>query len=106
MDSFLFVLAIGGDGAPGSGTSIFVSFLNCGKRVASSSENFLLFGENVEENSEVVRNFISKLISDIESKVFEIGSIRVEFKLGELPNDMKMLSFFNIFIDFCKCFTA
>ena len=95
-DSFLFVLAIGGDGAPGSGTTVLVSFLNCGKRVASSSENFLLFGGNVEENSAAVRNFFSKLTNDVkylESAVFEINNIKVEFKLGELPNDMKMLSF-------------
>ena len=44
--------------------SIVVSFLNCGKRVASSLENFLLFGANLEEHSESMRNFISKLISD------------------------------------------
>ena len=48
----------------------------------------------------VVNNFFKILIKDIrllESKVFEIttsaGVGKVEFKLRELPNDMKMLAF-------------
>ena len=92
----LFVLAIGGDGAPGTGTAFLVSFLNCGKRIASSSENFLLFGANVEENCSLVKLFVKKLadITYLESKVHEIKKVKVEFMLGELPNDLtKMLSF-------------
>ena len=95
-ESILLVLAVGGDGAPGSGTAFLVSFLNCGQRISSSSENYLLFGANVEENSPIVISFLKKLTADIsflESTVFEINNRKVEFKLGELPNDMKMLSF-------------
>ena len=95
-ESFLFVLSIGGDGAPGSGTAFLVSFLNCGKRIASSAENFLLFGANVDETSDLVKLYLKELVSDLhylESKVFDINGIKVEFVVGELPNDMKMLSF-------------
>ena len=98
--SFLFVMAVGGDGAPSSGTVFLVSFLNVATRLASSSENFLVFGANVPENSNVVRRYVLKLVSDIqflESKPFDVnvnGKItKVEFMLGELPNDMKMLCF-------------
>ena len=92
-DSFHFVLLIGGDGAPGSGTAFLASFLNCGKRIASSAENFLLFGANVEETSDLVKLYLKELVSDLnylESKVFDINGIKVEFTVGELPNDMKM----------------
>jgi len=65
MESFLFVLAIGGDGAPGTGTSFLVSFLNCGQRIASSAENFLLFGANVDESAPVVSAFLKKLLVDL-----------------------------------------
>ena len=96
QESFLFVLAIGGNGAPGSGTSFLVSFLNVAQRIASSAENFLLFGANVEETSRLIRAFVLKLVADIkclESQVFKIASIKVEFKFDELPNDMKILAF-------------
>lgn len=43
-DSKLFLIAIGGDEAPSTGTTFLISFLNVGKRIASSSENFLIFG--------------------------------------------------------------
>lgn len=72
---FTFHFANKGDGAPGSGTSILVTFVNVGKRIASSKENFLLFGGNVDETSLPVINFFSKLIIDIkylESQVFDI----------------------------------
>ena len=45
--SFLFLFSIGGDEAPSSGTTFLVSFINAGKRVCSSFENFLIFGGNV-----------------------------------------------------------
>ena len=92
----VFVMALGGDAAPISGTSILVSFLNCSERVASSFENFLLFGANVEEDAEAVKVYFKKLIADIkylESKQFEVKDTKVEFQLGELPNDLKMLAF-------------
>ena len=98
--SKLFVVSIGGDGAPGSGTVFLASFLNVAKRVASSSENFLIFGANVAENSKLVRRYVLKLFNDIkylESNVFTtsvIGDeVKIEFCLGELPNDLKMLCF-------------
>ena len=96
LDSFMFVLALGGDGAPGTGTSFLISFLNIGQRVASSSENFLLFGANVDESSMVVSAFVRKLEIDLqilEKTVFDVKGRKVEFKVGELPNDMKMLAF-------------
>ncbi|CAB3982880.1 Hypothetical predicted protein [Paramuricea clavata] len=67
-----FLVAFGGDGCPFGKTetacSFLVSFLNTGKRVASSGDNFLVFGGNVEESSPVVKN------------------------MHKLPNDMKMLA--------------
>ena len=45
--STLFLMAIGGNEAPAVGTSYLISFLNAGKRIASSAENFMLFGANV-----------------------------------------------------------
>jgi len=47
------------------------------ERVASSSENFLLFGANVDETCSLVKAYFTKLVADI----------------GEMPNDLKMLSF-------------
>ena len=61
-DSFLFALAIGGDGAPAIGMTILVSILNVGERLPSSKEQFLLFGGNVEENSDAVVNFLKILV--------------------------------------------
>jgi len=98
--STLFNLAIGEDGAPATGCTFLVSFINVGQRIASSSENFLLFGGNVDESSLPVRNFIKKMVIDLrylESQVFEVlvDNIphKIEFTLSELPNDMKMLCF-------------
>ena len=63
----------------------------------SSTENYLVFGANVDECSVVARRFVAVAIKDIsylESQVFEIhlGKERtlVELFLGELPNDMQM----------------
>lgn len=99
-DSILFAMALGGDGAPGTGTSILLSFLNVAHRIASSAENYLLFGANVSETATVVRRYIYDLIKDVkylESKVHSMNvnekDYKIEFKLSELPNDMKMLCF-------------
>ena len=99
-DSFLFALAIGGDGAPAVGLTILVSFLNVGERLPSSKEQFLLFGGDVEENSSVVEKILSLQVKDLkylESNVFEIEretkKVKIEFKITKLPNCMKMLSF-------------
>ena len=72
--------------------TILVSFLNVGKRLPSSIEQFLLFGENVEENSNADENFLYLLLKDLkylESKVFEVENAPKKV----LPNGMKMLSF-------------
>ena len=94
-----FLVAFGGDGCPfgksETACSFLVSFLNTGKRVASSSDNFLVFGGNVEENSLVVKKYaqyVYKQIADLEGKVFEICDFHVTFHFEELPNDMKMLA--------------
>ena len=98
-DSFLFVLAFGGDGAPSCGLSFLVSFINVSRRITSSSENFLIFGCDADECSESQR-FILKVMSDIKALEGEVFILyvrgvckKVEFKLGELPNDMKFLGF-------------
>ena len=58
-----FLLRLGGDGCPfgknESACSFLISFLNVGKRVASSSDNFLVFGGNVEETSLTVKKYIN-----------------------------------------------
>ena len=56
----LFLLAFGGDGAPGVGTVFSVSFLNIGKRILSSSGTFMLFGADVEDSSLPSRCFALK----------------------------------------------
>ena len=99
-NSFLFLISFDGDGAPGVGTIFNVSFLIVGKCILSSSETFMVFGGDVEENSLIVKRFVEKAIEDfiyLESTVFLVSvdteNVKVEFKLAELPNDMKMLSF-------------
>ena len=98
--STLFLLSVGGDEAPLSGTTFLLSFINVGRRICSSYNNFLIFGVNVKENGEVVRRYLKKFHDDIrylESKVFEVNvdgnSIKVEFQLELVPNDMKMMCF-------------
>ena len=94
-----FLVAFGGDGCPfgknESACSFLISFLNVGKRVASSSDNFLVFGANIEESSIIVKRYVQsvcKQIADLEGKVFEINGLHVNFQFQELPNDMKMLA--------------
>ena len=94
-----FLVAFGGDRCPfgksETACSFLVSFLNTGKRVASSSDNFLVFGANVEESSLVVKKYapyVYKQIAELEGKVFEICGFHVTFRFEELPNDMKMLA--------------
>ena len=71
-------------------------FLNVGEGLPSSKEQFLLFGGDYEESSNVVYNFFKILIKDVrflESKVFEITASDGVRKVAELPYDMKMLAF-------------
>jgi len=64
-NSLLFVIGLGGDGAPGVGMAILISFLNVAKRIASSSENFLLFGANVSETATIVKRYFQELMVDV-----------------------------------------
>lgn len=62
-----------------------------GKRDASCSDNFLVFGANVEESSVIVRRYVQsvcKQIVDLEGKIYEIIDLHVTFHFEELPNDM------------------
>ena len=75
-------------------------FVNCGSRVASPEENFLLFGANCSEDCEVARRFINILMQqmkEVEGTSYivvvngEEKCVQFEFEL--LPNDMKYLAF-------------
>ena len=99
-----FKVAIGGDGAPfgkdDQALAWLVSFLNCGKRVCSSEENFLLLGANCSEDCEPVRRYVTMLkeqMTEIEGKTYPIQfdgkEIVLSFKFELLPNDMKYLAF-------------
>ncbi|KXJ10774.1 hypothetical protein AC249_AIPGENE5510 [Exaiptasia diaphana] len=104
-DTCTFYVAIGGDGAPcgkdDTAVAWLVSILNIGQRVLSSSENFLLFGANCNENCLPVRRFVIQLMKDVEEierKTYTInlkdGTTRkIKFLISEFPNDMKMLCF-------------
>ena len=99
-ESVLFLIAIGDDEAPIAGTTFLTSFINAAKRVASSSENFLLFGGNVKENGSIDRQYVQKLTSDLsylgnQTFIISIEEITyfAEFKVQSVPNDMKMLAF-------------
>ena len=94
-----FQVAIGGDGAPfgkdSSACCWLVSFLNRGKKVLSSNENFLIFEANCSEDSPAVKQFVKRLVSDmtlIENKVYKIDEKDVKFCFSEFPNDLKMLA--------------
>ena len=93
-----FQLAWGGDGCPfgknENAYSFLVSFLNSGKRVVSSSDNFGIWA-NCQETSMVVKKYVlatCKQMADLQGKVFEINGLSVTFSFEELPNDMKMLA--------------
>ena len=94
-----FLVALGGDRCPfgknESACTFLVSFLNVSKRVASSNDNFIIFGANCEESCPVVKKYVQLLcqeITNLEGKVFEIEGLKVTFKFEEVPNDMKMLA--------------
>ena len=94
-----FQIALGGDGCPfgknESACSFLVSFMNVGRRVASSYDNFLIFGANCDESSPVVKKYVRSLLpqlSELERTEYEFEDFKYRFKLEELPNDMKMLA--------------
>ena len=98
--SYIFLIAIGGEEPPQSGISFLVLFLNIGKRVASSSENFLIFGTNVKENGVVVRRYIWFMLSQLktlENEVYtanvQVKEYFIEFQVELLPNNMKLQAF-------------
>ena len=73
-DSKMFIMAIGGDGAPVVGTVFLISFVNVIKRIASSAETFLIMGTNEKEESVFVSRYVKHLADDIrflEGQVFE-----------------------------------
>ena len=103
-----FLFSLGGDGAPfgkhDTSCAWLVGILNTGKGILSSSENYLLFGANCAENCVPVQRYVNLLLSSInriEKSTFPCtytGSdgpvtVNVKFKVGELPNDMKMICF-------------
>ena len=103
-ESNKFYIALGGDGAPfgkdDTACSWPVSFINIGKSILSSNENYLLFGANCSENCVPVEWFISKLMSDTQHLTNTIYSVmckgetvHVKFVIEELPSNMKMLAF-------------
>ena len=95
-----FQVALGGDGAPfgkeDTACSWLVSFLNRGKHVLSSNENFMIFGANCSEDSVVVRRYVSYLFKEIsvmEKQSYSIRDREIRLQFSELPNDLKMLAF-------------
>ena len=95
-----FHVFVGGDGAPfgkdETACSWLVSFLNRGKHILSSNENFLIFGANCSESSLVVQRYVKfhfSEMSEIENKTFQVNGTEVKFTFSEFPNDLKMLAF-------------
>lgn len=95
-----FQVVLGGDGAPfgkeDTACSWLVSFLNRGKHVLSSNENFMIFGANCSEDSVVVRRYVSYLFKEIsvmEKQSYSIRDREIRFKFSEFPNDLNMLAF-------------
>ena len=63
--------------------------------MGSNSDNFLIFGGNLQETSSIVKKYITlvcKQIVDLKGHIFEINGLHVSFHFEELPNDMKMLA--------------
>ena len=104
-EPYTFHVALGGDGAPfgkdDTSCAWLISFLNIGRGVLSSNENFLIFGANCSENGLPVKRYIKFLLSEIKTlqqRTFPIAindnvNVNVKFIIAELPNDMKMLAF-------------
>lgn len=107
-EEYTFYVTLGGDGAPfgkdDTACAWLVGFLNIGHGILSSNENHLLFGANCSENCVPVQRYIKLLLADIQSieqKAFPCRynghegevTINVQFRIAELPNDMKMIAF-------------
>ena len=61
--------------------------------MASSHDNFLIFGTNCDETSQVVKKYVRSLvhqIAELNRKIFQTDDwVTIIFKVQELPNDMK-----------------
>ena len=61
-----FLVAFGGDGCPfgkhESACSFVISFLNVGRKVMSSNDNFIVFGANCQEKSPVVKKYVNSAV--------------------------------------------
>ena len=95
-----FHIVLGGDGAPfgkdDTACSWLVSFLNRGKHILSSCENFLVFGANCGESSIVIQRYVKFLfseISEIKKTSFVVNGKEIKFEFSEFPNDLKMMAF-------------
>ena len=95
-----FHVVLGGDGAPfgkdETACSFLASFLNRGKHILSSTENFLTFGANCGETSIAVQRYVKFMLhemSEIEKKSFTVNGYTIKFTFCEFPNDLKMLAF-------------
>ena len=85
----LFLIAPGGDGCPfgkhESACSFLVSFLNVGRKVASSHDNFCILGANCDETSQVVKKYVRSLvhqIAELDKKIFPIDDwVTITFKV-------------------------
>ena len=64
----------------GLGLVFLVSFLNVGKRIASSAENFLIFGADADECSAISSRFIRKAMLEIKWLESQIHIISVAGK--------------------------
>jgi hypothetical protein len=104
-----FYVSLGGDGAPfgkhDTACAWLVGFLNIGRGILSSNENFLLIGANCSENCIPVRRYIKMLVSDIqhnEQQTFKCTyttledqtcTVDIKFHISEFLNDLKMVAF-------------
>ena len=92
-------MVVGGDGTPGVGTT-YHTFVNVGKRIASSFEIFMIFWAECSEDSDFVRKYISKLTKDLvelEKNVYHVTvkgvQYPMEFRVSLLSNNMKNAAF-------------
>ncbi|CAB4017352.1 Hypothetical predicted protein, partial [Paramuricea clavata] len=108
-EEYKFYVSLGGDGAPfgkhDTACAWLVGFLNIGRRILSSNENFLLFGANCSENCIPVQRYIKMLVSDVqhlEQQTFKCTyitsesqtcTVDIKFHISEFPNDLKMVAF-------------
>lgn len=88
-----FLVAIGGDGAPflkdDTACAWLVSFLNIGRGVLSSDDNFLLFGANCSEKCTPAQRFLKKLQQDILAIENTTWSYEKRLKDAELVRKFK-----------------